>query len=237
MEPIPETIRAIEELGPFADGGDLLERLIEMGERVGVLVPDCIALTLASSEHDATFALLASRRQIALLTAIQREADAEAAASAGAGDAPRDAAGDQPAPDLLDEAAWQRHALANAAPCVATTLTLPVRDPAQLRGSITLYGASRQAFAGHHEQLAEILGAWAPGVVTNADLPFRALHEARATPGRLRRAGTLEEATRIVAMVQRLAPAAARQRIRDAAARAGISEEQLAEAVIRLRRP
>ncbi len=235
MEPIPETIRAIEELGPAADGGDLLERLIEMGERVGVLVPDCIALTLASSEHDATFALLASRRQIALLTAIQREADVEAAAAAAAGSG--DAPGEQPAPDLLDEAAWQRLALANAAPCVATTLTLPIRDPGRLRGSITLYGASRQAFAGHHEQLAEILGAWAPGVVTNADLPFRALHEARAAPGLLRRADTLDEATRIVAMIQRLAPAAARQRIRDAAARAGISEEQLAEAVIRLRRP
>ena len=232
MEPIPETIRAIEELGPFAHGGDLLERLIEMGRRVSVLVPDCIALTLAASEHDVTFALLASRRQLALLSAIQREADAEAAIAG-----PRDTATEQPEPDLMDEAAWQRHALTNAAPCVATTLTLPVEDPALPSGSITLYGASRRAFAGHHEQLAEILGAWAPGVVTNADLPFRALREAEAAPGRLRRAGTLEEATRIVGVLQELAPDAARQRIRDAAARAGISEEQLAEAVIRLRRP
>jgi hypothetical protein len=232
VEPIPETIRAIEELGPFADGGALLEHLVEMGRRVGVLVPDCIALTLASSEHDATFALLASRRQLALLAAIQREADAEADTAA-----PEDAVGEQAAPDLLDEEAWQRHALANAAPCVATTLTLPLRDPARPRGSITLYGASRQAFTGHHKQLAEILGAWAPGVVTNADLPFRALHEAQAAPGRLRRAGTLDEATRIVGVIQKLAPDVARQRIRDAAARAGISEEQLAEAVIRLRRP
>src|SRR5512133_1108145 len=182
-----------------------------MTRRVSVLVPDCIALTLASSDHDVTFALLASRRQLALLAAIQREADADAEADAepGAGGS----ADEQAAPDLLDEAAWQRHALADAAPCVATTLTLPVQDPARLRGSITLYGASRQAFAGHHEQLAEILGAWSPGVVTNADLPFRALAEAEAAPGRLRRAGTLAEAARIVAVLQELAPEAARQRI------------------------
>ena len=240
MEPIPETIRAIEELGPFVDGGDLLERLKETGRRVSVLVPDCIALTLASSEHDVTFALLTSRRQLALLSAIQREADAEAEAEAeaeAAAVAQGDVAGEPPAADLMDEAAWQRHALSNAAPCVATTLTLPVTDPARPRGSITLYGASRQAFAGHHQQLAEILGAWAPGLVTNADLPFRALREAQAAPGRLRRAGTLQEATRIVGAIQELAPDAARQRLRDAAARAGISEEQLAEAVIRLRRP
>ena len=109
--------------------------------------------------------------------------------------------------------------------------------PASLAGSVTLYGASRHAFDGHHQHLAEILDAWAPGAVTNADLPFRALVDAQEAPARLRRAITIEEATRIVSLIQGLAPEAARQRIRDAATRAGISEEQLAEAVIRLRRP
>ena len=230
MEPIPETIRAIEELGPFANGGALLEHFMEMGRRVSVLVPDCIALTLASSEHDVTFALLASRRQLALLAAIQREAAAEAESGGPA-------AVEEPPGGPMDEADWHRHALTGAAPCVTTTLTLSVKDSARLPGSVTLYGASRQAFAGHHDQLAEILDAWADGGVTNADLPFRARAEAEAAPARLRRGGTIAEATRIVGMLQELAPEAARERIRDAAARAGISEEQLAEAVIRLRRP
>lgn len=229
MEPIPETIRAIEELGPFADGGNLLELLVEKGRRISVLVPDCIALTLASSEHGVTFALLVSRRQLGLLAAIQAEAE-----RAEQGAPPAHATH---AHDPMDEDAWHRYALSNAAPCVRSTLTLPIRQPAPGVGAITLYGASRRAFDGHHDQLAEILGAWAPGAITNADLPFRALREAEEAPGRLRRSNLLEEATRIVGLIQELTPDAARQRIRDAAARAGISEEQLAEAVIRLRRP
>ena len=226
MEPIPETVRAIEELGPFADGGSLLERLVEQGRRISALVPDCIALTLASSEHAVTFALLVSRRQLGLLAALQ------AADEASAGPAP-----EHEGADLLSEEAWHRHALSHAAPCVATTLTLAVREPGPLAGEVTLYGASRRAFDGHHGQLSEILGAAPAGAVTNADLPFRALAEAEEAPERLRRAGTLDEAVRIVGLLQQLAPEAARQRLRDAAARAGISEEQLAEAVIRLRRP
>ena len=46
MEPIPETVRAIVELGPFASGGDLLEKLGEMARRVATLVPDCVGLSL-----------------------------------------------------------------------------------------------------------------------------------------------------------------------------------------------
>ena len=139
VEPIPETVRAIEELGPFADGGSLLERLLEQGRRVSALVPDCIALTLASSEHSVTFALLVSRRQLGLLAALQ------AADEASAGPAP-----EHEGADLLSEEAWHRHALSHAAPCVATTLTLAVREPRPLAGEVTLYGASRRAFDGHH---------------------------------------------------------------------------------------
>jgi hypothetical protein len=234
VEPIPETVRAIEELPPSTDGGRLLAELVEKGRRISALVPDCIALALVSSEHAVTFALLSSRRQLGLLAALQSEAEA-----AGTDDLDEEA-GTRPssvAADLLDEGEWHRRALSDAAPCVASSLTLPVRGPATLAGSVTLYGASRRAFDGHRQHLAEILDAWAPGAVTNADLPFRALVDAQEAPARLRRAGTLEEATRIVSLIQGLAPEAARQRIRDAATRAGISEEQLAEAVIRLRRP
>ncbi len=226
MEPIPETVRAVEDLAPAGDGDPLLERLVEQGRQVTTLVPDCIALALASTEHGVTFVLLASRRQLGLLAAIQHEA---------ADAAPRSP--EPPQADLLDEDAWHRHALSGAAPCVATTLTMPVRSPECLAGSVTLYGASRRAFAGLHTQLAEILGAWAPGAITNGDLPFRALGEAVDAPDRLRRHRTLDEAVRIVGLIQEIAPDLARRRIRDAAARAGISEEQLAEAVVRLGRP
>ena len=130
MEPIPETVRAIEELGPFADGGEPARTARGEGPRISALVPDCIALTLVSSEHAVTFALLASRRQLGLLAALQGEAEAAA----------------RPAPDgperdrrrgrrtCWTRRTWHRHALSDAAPCVATTLTLPVRGPGPLAG-------------------------------------------------------------------------------------------------------
>src|SRR6476660_6897461 len=71
MEPIPETVAAIEELGPFAVDGDLTERLREMGRRVRELVPDCIAFGLGSREHGVTFALVSTNAEIALLDALR----------------------------------------------------------------------------------------------------------------------------------------------------------------------
>lgn len=224
LEPIPETVRAIEELGPFVHGGDLLEELTEMGRRVATLVPDCVGLSLVSAEHGVTFTLIASEHELALLDALQP----------GDGDRPR---ADEllTRDDLLDEEAWRLLGLAGAARCVLSTLTLPLRAASALSGSVSLYGASRQAFAGHHRHLAEILGAWAPGAVTNADLPFATLGEAKQAPGHLLRASTVDEAVRLVAEVQSLAVDTARRRLHEAAERAGITDEQLAEAVLRLR--
>jgi hypothetical protein len=224
VEPIPETVRAIEELGPFVNGGDLLEELSEMGRRVSTLVPDCVGLSLVSADHGVTFTLVASDQQLALLDALQKQAgDAEETQ-------PEAASG-----DLLDEEAWRLLALSEAAPCVLSTLTLPLRDGARHSGAVNLYGASRQAFVGHHRHLAEILDAWAPGAITNADLSFSTLREAEQAPRWLQRASTIDQAALMVAAVHAVGVDTARARIHEAAERAGITEEQLAEAVIRLR--
>ena len=230
MEPIPETVRAIEELGPFADGGTCSNGSWRQGRRISALVPDCIALTLASSEHAVTFALLVSRRQLGLLAALQasgpRRAPARRPGTRRASRRPAGRGGLAPARAVARRALRGHHPDPGGA---------RARRPWRVESRCTAPRAS--AFDGHHGQLSEILGATPAGAVTNADLPFRALAEAEEAPERLRRAGTLDEAMRIVGLLQQLAPEAARQRIRDAAARAGISEEQLAEAVIRLRRP
>ncbi|MCW2844134.1 MAG: hypothetical protein JWN22_2050 [Nocardioides sp.] len=225
MEPIPETVRAIEELGPFVNGGELLEELSEMGRRVSTLVPDCVGLSFVSADHGVTFTLLASDQQLAVLDALQHEPDrdAESRSELPLGD------------DLLDEEAWRLLALSSAARCVLSTLTLPMADGARHSGAVSLYGGSRQAFVGHHRHLAEILGAWAPGAVTNADLSFSTLREAEQAPRWLQRASTIDQAALMVAAVHAVGVDTARARIHEAAVRAGITEEQLAEAVIRLR--
>ena len=230
MEPIPETVKAIEELGPFANEADLLDDLRRMGSQVTDLVPDCVGLSLASAEHGVTFTLIASDRQLAFINAIQDLAGSFDDAQRS--EHPTDESGD----DLLDEGTWHLRAMANAARCVVSTLTLPIVKEDRIAGAVNLYGASRQAFTGHHEQLAEIFGAWAPGAVTNADLSFSTRREAEEAPRRLQSESVVGRAAHIVAGFEGVPLAAAVRRIREAAQRAGISEEQLSEAVIRLRR-
>ena len=84
--------------------------------------------------------------------------------------------------DLLDEDTWHLLAMASAARCIVSTLTLPIVKDGRIAGAVNLYGASRQAFTGHHEALAEIFGAWAPGAVTNADLSFSTRRDAEEAP-------------------------------------------------------
>lgn len=229
MEPIPETVRAIEELGPFAGEGDLLDELHVMGSRVSTLVPDCVGLSLVSAEHGVTFTLTASDTQIAVLDAIQ--------SIAGWWTSTADEGGRDPvAEDLLDEEAWRTFAMATAARGVVSTLTMPIVTGDAITGTVSLYGASRQAFTGHHEELAAILGAWAPGAVANADLSFTTRREAEQAPQRLRGESTTDQVAHLVAGSHHVSLETAHQRIREAAARAGITEEQLAEAMVRLRR-
>jgi GAF domain-containing protein len=230
MEPIPETVKAIEELGPFTNETDLLDELKRMGGEVTDLVPDCVGLSLASPEHGVTFTLIASDRQLAFLDAIQDLCESMEMAPSP-----------EPPPgnvdeDLLDEETWHLLALATAARGVVSTLTLPIVKDDSIAGAVNLYGASRQAFTGHHEQLAEIFGAWAPGAVTNADLSFSTRRDAEQAPRRLQKESTVSQAAHVIAELEGVSLSDALRRIRAAALRAGISEEQLAEAVIRLRR-
>jgi GAF domain-containing protein len=229
MEPIPETVKAIEELGPFANETDLLDDLKHKGSQVTELVPDCVGLSVASPEHGVTFTLIASDRQLAFLDAIQDLCGSMEMASR-----PDPHPGDVDQ-DSLDEETWQLLAMASAARGVVSTLTLPIVKDDCIAGAVNLYGASRQAFTGHHEQLAEIFGAWAPGAVTNADLSFSTRRDAEQAPRRLRNESTVSQAAHVVAAFEGVSLSDAHRRIREAALRAGITEEQLAEAVIRLR--
>lgn len=229
MEPIPETVTAIEELGPFAADGDLLDELNLMGRRVCALVPDCVGLSLVSTEHGVTFTLTASDTQIDVLDAIQCLAEGSGPAATHSGE--------EPSPDdLLDEEAWRRCAVATAARGVVSTLTMPILTDGTVTGTVSLYGASSRAFTGLHDELAAVFGAWAPGAVANADLSFSTRLEAEQAPRRLRNQSTTDRVAHVVAHAHHVSLETAHRRIREAAARAGITEEQFAEAMVRLRR-
>ena len=230
MEPIPETVEAIERYGPFGIGDvDLLAQLREAGDRVRAIVPDCLGFSLASGELGHTLTLVADDIDLAVLDAVQYLAGGPCVAAVE-DEARRPVGFDHH--DLLDEESWRLFGHATAARGVRSTLTLPLIRGQRVVGSVNLYGASGHAFTGHHEELAAIFDAWAPGAVTNADLSYNTLLEARRAPQRLREEATVQVAIGIIAARDGIDERLAERRLVDAAARAGVDVLELARAVL-----
>jgi GAF domain-containing protein len=230
MEPIPETVEAIEHYRPWgAVGVDLLSHLRDLSVEVTEVVPDCLGFSLASRESGVTFTLVASDLDVAVLDAVQYLAGGPCVSAV---DEQRTSPVGYAHDDLLDEGSWQLFGRATAAKGVRSTLTLPLLDEGLVVGSVNLYGGSGRAFTGHHDALAAVFGAWAPGAVTNADLSFDTLREARQAPRLLREGATVQIAVGILAADEGIHPALAERRLRDAAMRADIALHELAEAVL-----
>lgn len=232
MEPIPETARAIEQFGPFAiENDDLLVELLAKAEQVRAVVPQCLGVSLASNEDRVTFTVVATDLDVALLDAVQYLADGPWAPAVEEDEAPGPHQG-----DVLDEQEWRSSAQAGAAASVASTLTLPILDGVLVVGSVNLYASTPDAFEGHHEAVARVFDAWAPGAVTNADLSFSTREVAAAAPELLREELDLTVASGLVAGREGVDLDVARERLRDAARRAGVTESQLARAIIEIHR-
>jgi GAF domain-containing protein len=230
MEPIPETLEAIAELGPEIDDGTFLERLLEMGSSVQTVAPDCVGISVASRRPGVTFTLVATSEEAAALDAVQYlcsgpcvEAVETDEGIATTGD------------DLMSEPRWQADAQATAAAGVRSTLTFPILEDGTATGSVNLYGSSAAAFDGKHQRLAAVLGAWTPGAVSNADLSFSTRMAATRAPEQLRTRARVDVATGIVAALRGVDVTSAEELMLDAARRAGISLPTLAEAIIHLR--
>ncbi len=230
MEPIPETHEAIEQLERMNEASTLLRDLQEQTREVRDIVPDCLGLSLASIEHDVTFTLVASSDDVAVLDAIQYLAGGPCVAAAKA-----DRVLEFDREGMLDEGAWHLFASATAAYGVASTLTLPIIVDGRVTGTVNLYGGSRRAFVGHHEALADLFSAWAPGAVANADLSFRTREEAKRAPERIRRRVRIDTALGILAASRGIDVQQARADLAEAARRAGVELADLAAALIELR--
>lgn len=228
MEPIRETVEAINELDANAADDDLLAEFAGMGARVREIVPECVGISLAYLTHGVTFTLVATDDEIATLDAVQYLEGGPCV----------DAVKDPPhvietdSADLFDEEDWRLLGQAAAGASIVSTLTLPIMDGETAIGSVNLYGATPDAFTGHHEDVADVFHAWAPGAVTNADLSFRTRTEAEQAPRRVEEQARIDTATGIIAARQGVTLATARERLTEAAGRAGVTEVQLAGAVI-----
>jgi GAF domain-containing protein len=229
MEPIPETAEAIDNLDALVEEGGLLAHLTRLADRGKEIVPDLVGVSIAPLDRGVTYTLVATAAEIAVLDAIQYAAGGPCVEAAHAEQVMQF---DQ---NVFDEDRWRLFAQATAARTVRSTLTLPVTSEGRVVGTVNLYAASRRAFDGHHEQLAEVFGAWAAGAVTNADLSFSTRKEAEVAPQVVREQLTIDRATGIVAADLGVDAEAAEARLRDAASRAGVSLAQLAAEIITAR--
>lgn len=227
VEPIPESRDAVVELDPAVADDDLLDRLSEVGRNVRRLVPDCLGMSVSMVDNDVVLTLVATEVDIAVLDAMQYLSDGPCLEGIRTGEVLE--LNDE---EVLDEEEWRIFALASAASAVKSTLTLPIVADGAVTGSVNLYGASGHAFTGLHDQLAEIVGGWAPGAVANADLSFSTRKLAEDAPRRLRERARFDTAVGIVAAREEVPVDEARERLVEAAERAGVSLARIAQAVI-----
>jgi GAF domain-containing protein len=224
VEPIQETRDAIDELDPMEADDDLLEQLVATGTRVRALVPACVGMSVSMLLLGVTFTLVATREELASVPsrgsdtpAREARSDAEEAGDGGMG-----------------ELAWQDQAGSTAASGIASTLTLPVLRGDRAIGSVALYGAAPHCFDGHHEALAAMVGAWAEGAVTNADLSFSSRETAEQAPGVLRDQAAVDLAVGLLAGTLGLDVDTARSRLVAASLTTGTDSAQVARVVLEL---
>jgi GAF domain-containing protein len=227
VQPIPESREAMAERDAALGDDDLLEKLSAIGTQVRELVPDCFGMSVALVEDDVVLTLVATDAEIAVLDAMQYLFDGPCV-EAVRGERVVELNGDE----VLDEEEWRIFALASAASSVASTLTLPILVDGRVSGSVNLYAGSGHAFTGLHDELADLLGAWAPGAVANADLSFSTRRMAEDAPRRLRERARFDTAVGLLAARGALSLDEARRRLVGAAERAGVALSRVVQAVI-----
>lgn len=226
MEPIPESTRADDWFGPFLlDDEDLLPRLRGLGVRLVELVPECVGLSVSMLEHDVTFTVASSNPDVLLLDAVQYADDGPCLAAI-------EEATTVPWSGEDAEQRWHTFAAASASAGVASTLSLPIVRETQVVGGFNLYAATPHAFDGHHEEVADLLGGWAEGATTNADLGFTTRDLAREAPQRLHDQVRLSVAAALLSEAVVCDHADAVDRLRRAALRATLPLPTVVEGII-----
>ena len=230
LEWLPETEQLLDELVDVDRSIDLEVLVGRMGEVAQRIVPDLVGMSLGLVQEGITLTLVATDSDAAGLDAVQYLDDEGpcVAASATGDDIDVNMA------DLLDEDRWALYARASAAQGVASSLSMPLVQGGRAYGGINLYASSVDAFTGHHEELAEALGASVAFAVTNADLSFSTRRQAQQAPARMRERFDVDTAVGMLIAKFQENPEAARERLRAAAARAGIPEALVARVLILL---
>jgi GAF domain-containing protein len=233
MQPLPETTAALTALarGAGATGDELVQQFNAAASRTAQIAPECVGLTLTLVREGVSFTWVASTLAAAELDAVQYVDGGPCLTAVEERDVVVDA-DDSP----LDERRWQTFASASARAGVRSTLSIPLlRRGGDVYGGVNLYGGTTRAFDGVHEQLAAHYGGWAAGAVSNADLSFTTMARSRDTPRVLQDSAVGHQAVGMIMAARQVDQATARRTLADAAARAGVSETELARVLVATR--
>jgi GAF domain-containing protein len=231
VEPLPETVEALRELTRFGDE-TIARTLLRISRDVERVVPEVVGISLSLIDENLTFTMTATTGPVAQMDGMQYLAGGPCDETLKTGVPHIYRAGDP-----VDEERWELFARATAAEGVASTLSMPMLSNGVVVAGVNMYASTPDAFDGHHEDLADVCGAWAGGAVTNADLDFSTRFEAAETPERLRDEFEIDQAVGALMSRWDLSLVEAGHRLRDAAQRAGISDAQMARAILEISIP
>jgi GAF domain-containing protein len=226
VEPIPETRDALRRMALLGEVG-IDDQLARVTQSLSAVVPALVAFSVGIARHGVTLTYVSSRLEAARLDGVQYVDDGPCQQAARSGEVV--AVGHD---DLLDEGRWQLFAQAGATSGIRSTLSLPVLDSTHVIGGVNLYGSHADTFVGRHEEVAALVGGWAQGAVTNADLTFQTRVEATHAPQRLEEVETVHVAVGVLVEAKRVSADVAEAQLYEAAARAGIPVVSLALMVI-----
>ena len=232
MQPLPETTQALTALALATDHDDtaLVEQFDRSAAVARRIAPECLGLTLTFVQEGVCFTWVTTDLQSADLDAVQYLAGGPCVEAMGSGEVVTDSDAGP-----MDERQWRTFAAASARAGVSSTLSIPLMTQGQVYGGLNLYGGTATAFDGHHDELAALYGGWPEGAVTNADLTFSTMARARTAPRVLADATLSNMAVGMIMAAHGLPEAAARSRLSDAAARAGVSEGRVADILLAAR--
>jgi GAF domain-containing protein len=217
MRPIEESLRAEELYGPFMwDGVDLFERFTALAGQVRAIAPHCSGMSISLREHGITITLMADAGEMAALDAVQYVDGGPCI------DALRDGAPIDASTIAEIEERWPLFSAAARKHQVRSTLSLPVLHPDEPVAGFNLYGSVEGAFDGLHDELADLLGAFAQGAMVDADPSLAGLALARRAPEILQESTDLAIVATLLARSRGLSPTDAEERLRNAAGRAAI---------------
>lgn len=231
MDFIPETRMVLNEM-VHEGGTQVAAALLALAARIQALVPDLVGLSLGQTRSGLVFTLASSGVEAAGIDASQY-LDGGPCVDASAKDNREVVVFPEGPEASLDEARWAAYARTTAAEGVASSLSLPLMVDGRTVGGVNLYASTPGAFEGHHEALANMLGTEVPLAVANADLGFATRSEAERTAKQFVDEGLVHIAVGIIAERHDVDVAGARSRLAAAAARAGITETEAAEALIK----